>query len=238
MKRITSFIAIIAMYIGICMDANAHAVWIQSDTKAIKNKNHEVTIFYGEYASAEFDSTHKWYSDLKNMEVWLVSPTQRKTKLVLSDRNTHMSTSFTPDEDGTYYLTLVHGTKELGGTTKYEFSSMLSITCGVVKKELTSAPTLPLSIRALSNHLLLNKEIELEVKKGNEVFANAEVVIMSPQGWTKTIKTNAEGKVLFVPEWKGRYVIESTNNSKENGEWYGKAYNRTWQGSTTSIVIN
>jgi hypothetical protein len=237
MKKLTALLIALATYFG-HEDASAHAIWIQSDPKASKNKAHEVKVFYGEYPSGETDSTAKWYSDLKDLEVWVTSPSQRRTKLELKDLSTHLATSFIPDEDGLYYISTVHATKDLGGTTKYEFSSLVPILSG--KAGMSPGPVPAASIAVVSEPKLYRDDevIELQVRKGTEAFSQAEVLIMSPEGWIKTLKTDAHGKVSFHPQSKGRYVIEASEFKKEAGQWNDKAFTHSWKGTTTSFIVN
>jgi hypothetical protein len=237
MKKLAVLLIALATYFG-NENASAHAIWIQSDPKASKNKTHEVNIFYGEYPSGETDSTAKWYSDLKDLEVWVVSPSQRKTKLVLKDLSTHLSTSFVPDEDGLYYVSTVHAAKELGGTTKYEFSSLAPILSGKPTTSMSPAPSVPLAVVSEPKPYRDNALIALQVRKGNEAFTQAEVLIMSPDGWVKTLKTDNQGNVSFSPQGKGRYVIEATDFRKEAGQWNDKAFTHSWKGTTTSFIVN
>ena len=237
MKKALMILGFIMFSFAIVQDAGAHAIWIESNTKAVKNKPHQVKVFYGEYPEGNPDSTQKWFSDLKNLEVWVISPSQRKTKLALVDAATHMASSFVPDEDGIYYITTSHPTKELGGTTKYEFSSVVPVSSGNVKME-AAAPDQLLAVIVQPKTYKSNELIALQVRKGAEVLAGKEVVIMSPEGWVKTLKTNDKGQVAFTPIIKGSYVIETSDYKKEEGEWNQKKYTGTWNGSTTRILVN
>lgn len=237
MKKLFLLIALIAAYLGTTQTANAHAIWIEAGSKATKNKAHEVNIFYGEYPSGLSDSTAKWYSDLKSLEVWVLSPSKKKTKLELKDLSTHLTSSFIPDEDGLYYVSTVHTTKDLGGTTKYEFSSLVPVLSGKAASS-PSTPEQALSVMANPGTYKTNDLIELQVWKGGEAYVGGEVMIMSPEGWVKTVKTNDKGQVSFTPKLKGNYVIETSDYKKESGEWNAKQYTHTWKGSTTRILVN
>lgn len=239
MKKITLILALAAIYLGISQSADAHAIWIESGSKATKNKAHDVKIFYGEYPAGEIEPTEKWYSDLKSLEVWVISPSKKKTKLTLSDAVSHLSSSFVPDEDGIYYITTVHSTRDLGGTTKYEFSSVAPVLSG--KAAAAAAPAAleqPLSIVVQPAAYKTNGLVELQVWKDGEAFADGEVLIMSPEGWVKTVKADDRGQVSFIPKLKGNYVIETSHYRKEAGEWNSKPYTHTWKGSTTRILVN
>jgi uncharacterized GH25 family protein len=237
MKKLIVLLIIMATYFVGTQQASAHAVWIESNSKATKNKVHEVNVFYGEYPSGQSDSTAKWYSDLKNLEVWVISPSQKKTKLEMKDLSTHLTSSFIPEEDGIYYVSTVHTTKDLGGTTKYEFSSVVPVLSG----KATAAPSSleqALSVLVQPDVYKTNKTIELQAWKDGQAYADAEVLIMSPEGWVKTVRADNNGKVSFTPKLKGSYVIETSANKKEAGEWNAKQYTRTWKGSTTRILVN
>jgi len=238
MKKLIVLLIILVAYVGTSLEANAHAIWIQSNPNATKNKAHEVNVYYGEYPEGQTDSVEKWFSDLKDLEVWVTSPSQKKTKLVLKDAKTHLVSSFIPDEDGVYYVSTAHTTKELGGTTKYEFSSAVPVVSGNASSAPVSAPSSPLVIVSEPKSYRTNQVIELQVRKDGEALAKGEVAVMSPQGWVKTLHTDDQGKISFTPHLKGRYVIEASDYKKEAGQWNDKAYTHTWKGSTTSFVVN
>lgn len=237
MKKLTVLLIALATYFG-NETASAHAIWIQSDPKASKNKTHEVQVYYGEYPSGQTDSTAKWYSDLKDLEVWVISPSRRKTKLELKDLSTHLSASFVPDEEGVYYISTLHTAKDLGSTTKYAFSSLVPILSGKTEAFSMPAPPIPLAVVAEPKSYRSNQLIELQVRKGSAAFAQGEVLIMSPEGWVKTLKTDDQGKVSFKPQVKGRYVIEASDYKEEAGQWNDKAFTHSWTGTTTSFTVN
>ncbi len=237
MKKLITLIVIIAGYFGNILQANAHAIWIETNQKASKNKAHEVNIFYGEYPEGKADSVDKWYSDLKKLEVWVISPSQKKIKLILKDVSTHLTSSFMPEEDGIYQISTVHSTKDLGGTTKYEFSSLVNVAVGSSSVG-SSSPTLSLSIISEAKPYHINQPIELHFKKDGEALVKSEVLIMSPGGWVKTLEPNTAGKISFIPLIKGRYVIEVSSSIQETGKWNDKDYTNSWKGSTTSFVVN
>lgn len=236
MKKFITLLVLCISLISIAETATAHAIWIESNSKAVKNQGHEVKIFYGEYPSGELEPTAKWFSDLKDLEVWVLSPSQKRTKLVLTDATDHLKGSFVPQEDGVYYISTAHSTRELGGKTKYEFSSVLPVTLG----KATTAASLPkqaLAVISQPGVYTADQQIELQVLRGGEVFQGVEVMIMSPEGWVKTIKTNEKGLVTFTPLQKGNYVIEASDYKEEAGEWNSKAYTHSWKGSTTHLVV-
>ncbi|MBT2559427.1 DUF4198 domain-containing protein [Hymenobacter sp. ISL-91] len=242
MKTLFAFLLLAATYLlpGLSA-ASAHAVWIESITKATKNKAHGVKIYYGDYPEGVIEPTQKWYSDLKTLEVWVVSPSGKKTQLPLTDAATHLTASFTPTEDGLYHLTTVHVTKELGGTTKYEFSSVAPVLAGSATTTTTTAaaaPQVPLSIVTAPKSHRVNTPVEVQVRKDGQPFQDGKVELMSPEGWVKTMKTDANGKLVFTPQLKGSYVLEASDYQAQTGEWNQQNHTHFWQGATTHIVVN
>lgn len=237
MKPILLLFAFLTVYLANSSAASAHAIWIESSAKAAKNQPHAVKIFYGEYPEGEIEPTAKWYSDLQSLEAWVVSPSQKKTRLTLTNAATHLTGSFTPTEDGVYYVTTVHTTKDLGGTTKYEFSSVAPVLAGRTAAAVT-APGAPLAIVAAPKEHKLNAPVEVQVWKDGQPFKEGKVELMSPEGWVKTVKSDANGKVVFTPKMKGSYVLEASDYRPETGEWHQQSYTHAWQGATTRIVVN
>ncbi|MGJ1362552.1 DUF4198 domain-containing protein [Sphingobacterium spiritivorum] len=232
MKIITQLFLILIL-LGGKQVAMAHAVWIESKASASKNQPHDVKIFYGEYASGEKESTDKWYSDLKNLEVWLTTPDNQRVKLDVKDEQEHLSTSFVPEKDGVYYISTVHATKDLGGTTKYNFSSLVPVRVGKLAISATSPKDLPFSVEKITTSGKKKSEIEVLVSSNGKAVKDAEVIVMSETGWTKTLKTNENGVVSFSPQWKGNYVVEASQMNEETGRWNDKDYTRNWHGTTT-----
>ncbi|TGE21018.1 DUF4198 domain-containing protein [Hymenobacter metallicola] len=236
MKTILLFLAVVAVGLAGPHTADAHAIWLETSAQAAKNKAHEVKIFYGEYPEGELEPTAKWYSDLKTLDVWVSGPGQQRTKLTLTDATTHLVGSFTPSQDGVYYLTTTHTTKDLGGTTKYAFSSVAPVLVG--KAAVVAAPAAALFVLVQPKAYKANDPVEVQVWKDGKAFQEGKVELMSPEGWVKTMKTDVNGKVTFTPRLKGSYVLEASDYQPEAGEWNQQKYTHSWHGSTTRILIN
>lgn len=237
MRTVFLFLAVVAACLAGASAAEAHAIWIESNAQAARNKPHEVKIFYGEYPEGALEPTAKWYSDLKTLEVWVSGPAQQKTKLTLTDAGTHLVGSFTPDKDGVYYISTVHAARELGGTTKYEFSSVAPVLVGNGAAA-APAPAVPLAVVAPAKGYKAHEPVQVQVWKDGQPFKQGKVELMSPEGWVKTVKTDAEGKLTFTPRLKGSYVLEASDYQKQDGQWHDKPYTHAWQGATTRILIN
>lgn len=213
---------------------SAHALWIESSPIAAKNKAHQVKIFYGEYATNEIESIDKWYSDVKDFKIILTGPSNKQIELSKSISGDHFESTFTPTEDGMYTLSVVHVAKDLGGTTKYEFSSTALVSVGDTNAALLN---LPFCIQVQPKVHENGQMIEAVVLQDGKPVPDADLLVMSQEGWSKTFKADANGKVSFPAIWKGIYVLEAAVNKAESGQWHNKSYSKVWQGTTSSIIV-
>lgn len=236
MKWIAQYIVLSVVALLTTQFVSAHAVWIETEGKAAKNRVQVVKVFYGEFPEGLPDSTSKWYSDVKTLEVYVTSPGGKRTKLVLEDAFTCLNASFTPEEEGLYYISTEHTAHDLGGTTKYTFIAVKAVLVGAPQAA-DRLPDVSLAILTDPAGYSIKKEIELSVLKNGQPYAGGEVQIMTAAGWVKTIKANQEGKIRFTPVLKGAYVIETSTYTKQEGEWNQKAFTHAWSGATTHLIV-
>jgi len=217
----------------------AHALWIETKTAGNIGKSHEVKIYYGEYATNEREETAKWYSDVKTFSLWLTAPGQEKVKLNTQEGDNFYGATFTPEKDGVYTLTVVHEAKELGGTTKYEFSSIASVAVGKAAEINLSPIANSLKISAKeAKEFKNNTEVNVKAELNGKPLVNKPVSVFSPEGWTKEYTTDGNGNITFKPLWPGRYVLEVSNFEKTTGDHHGKTYSAIWQGATSSFEVS
>ncbi len=216
----------------------AHALWVETKATGKIGTKQEVKIFYGEYVSNERDSVSKWYSDVKDFSLWLTNPTKEKIKLNTTAGTNFYSANFTPESDGVYVLTVVHEAKELGGTTKYEFSSLATVSVGELTVLDVTSIANPLYVTAVdAKFFKANSSLKIKAVLNGKVLADKNVTVFSPEGWSKEYKTDKSGTFEFSPLWAGRYVIEVSTFQKVTGEHHGKNYTATWQGATSSFEV-
>ena len=65
-------------------------------------------------------------------------------------------------------------------------------------------------------------EFQLFLKE--KALAAVKVVIVAPNGWTREVKSDAEGRIEVAMPWRGVYVLEATHVVPESGEYKGVAY--------------
>jgi uncharacterized GH25 family protein len=237
MKNLKKLFLLLCMTIGV-QHTFAHALWIETETIGKKGKPHEVKIYYGEYATKELEEIDKWYSDVKDFSLWLITPGKEKVKLETQAGKNYFSANFVPNQDGNYILYIVHEAKELGGTTKYEFSS--TATVNINKKDKIDINIVPNNLKTVtieSEIYKLNTPVKIKAVHNGQVFANILIQIFSAEGWSKQFTTDENGLLTFHPIWPGRYVVEISNYETKEGEHYNIKYDAIWQGSTTSFQV-
>lgn len=237
MKKI-SFAIITALLTLISSGVFAHALWIETAATGKVGQKQIVKVYYGEYADLGRDSVSTWYSDVKEFNLWLVGPDNKKTELKVTPGLNYFEGSFTPEQNGSYTVMVSHEAKDLGGTTKYHFLSSAGVSVG------KAAPVVVQNSNALKLHV--NDLSSLKVK--NTIKMNAfhkdlaagkkAVTVFSPTGWSKEFHTDENGAFEFTPLWPGRYVVEITHVDKTPGKHYEKDYAATWKGATYSIQVN
>lgn len=216
----------------------AHALWIETPSSGKLKQKQIVKIYYGEYADQERDSITKWYSDVRDLTLWLIGPDQQKTQLTLTPGIDYLESSFIPVLDGAYLLEVSHEAKELGGTTKYHFLASAGTTVG------KALPIQVKSTNALKLHrddlrlAKVNQPVKLQAVLHDTAVKIKTVSVFSPVGWSKEIKTDEQGNASFTPLWPGTYVIEISNMDKTPGTHHGKEYTGTWKGATYSIQVS
>ena len=217
----------------------AHALWIETNGTGKIGQAQQVKLFYGEYAQNERDSVVKWYSDVKELTLWLVGPDSQKVKLTTTLSHNVATASFTPQKDGLYTLMVSHAAKDLAGTTAYNFLASATVQVGKTG--------LSVDEKALSNELKVfpvgngsysvNTTVKLKAKNTDGIFKAKTISVFSPSGWSREVTTNAAGIAEFTPIWPGRYVIEVSDFKKTKGEQLGKAYEAIWKGATYSFEV-
>lgn len=233
-KHIYILILVALFNIG---NAAAHALWIETNTTGSIGKKQLISIYYGEYAENERDSVSHWFSDVKNVQLWLVSPNNKRIQLATTAEPIQLTAEFTPTENGTYTLLIDHPVKEVPRTTLYQFVSSATVTVGNIGT--------PNNILQNTNSLSLNSSGAYKINKAATVtalFKNTPstvitFTVVSPTGWSKSFKADANGNLVFTPIWPGIYYIEAFYTEKTTGEQNGKTYESIWRGATYMINV-
>lgn len=213
----------------------AHAIWLESSATGTQGKAQEVRVYYGEYATAELEKTADWYSDLRSLEVFVLAPDQSQVRLTLEDKGDYFVSTFAPSQAGVYLIYTSHPTKDLGGKTRYEFTSQIPVQVG--KSVTVGSGKLAYQLLTSPKSFKKGEKVAVSLLKDGKPLSDQDILIMSASGWSKTYKTDSQGVALVDALWSGNYVAEFGHSEEASGNWHGQEYNATWQGITTSFVV-
>jgi uncharacterized GH25 family protein len=209
----------------------SHALWIVTSPKGEKGKKHEIKIHYGEYAEGHIEALDDWYSDTREFELWLMSPSGEKQKLGTTPHSKYFDASFTPEQDGEYFLYISHAAKDLGGKTIYQFNTSASVKVGHSNGKSLSE-SIPSDLKIIPQ----NKNSYLVLYK-NQVSPGTSVELAGPTGWSKVFTTDDLGMVTIETPWEGSYLLEAITSVKESGQHHGNPYEAIWRCATYRFDI-
>lgn len=217
----------------------AHALWIETKATGTKGKAQEISIYFGEFSENDITKADKWFSDLKDFSLVLVSPSKKETKLTSKALDNKYQAFFTPDEDGVYTIVMQHTVKDVYGTMKLDYNSSATVVVG--------NKTAGNSIASNTNKIAVFSENADAAKKDTKITGVAsyegaiaketKIKVIAPNGWEKELWTNEKGEFSFTPIWPGNYMVEFAYTEKAAGEHNGKKYDEIWKMATYLISV-
>lgn len=217
----------------------AHALWIETKTTGTKGKPQEISVYFGEFSDNDITKANKWFSDLKDFSLVVISPSKKEIKLKSTALENKYQAFFTPEEDGVYTVVMQHTVKDVYGTMKLDYNSSANI---VVGNKLAGNIA-----RANNNKIAVFVENAASLTKNTKVTAVAsynlalakeqKVKVIAPNGWEKELWTNENGEFSFTPIWSGNYMIEFSQTEKASGEHNGKKHDEIWKMATYKLSI-
>lgn len=226
MKRFTLFIVLLTLSIS---SAFAHALWIETSSVGRKGQAQEVKIFFGEYTTNDISGTRKWFSNLRDFTLVLTAPDGTKTTLKALADSLFFKTSFIPNQDGTYLLSVVHNVRDLYQNAKLQYYAFANVAVGdnaSLNKLFPSDASL--TIRP-SKLILKTNEAALHQLIYNKLpLAKERITIISPDQKKIEIETDNDGQFNFNPTQKGDYFLEAFAEDKTPGKFEGKDFEKIW----------
>src|SRR6188768_4117605 len=112
----------------------AHALWIETKTTGTKGKAQEISVYFGEFSDNDITKADKWFSDLKDFSLVVISPSKKEIKLTSKALDNKYQAFFTPDEEGVYTIAMHHKVKDVYGTMVLDYNSSATVTVGNAAK--------------------------------------------------------------------------------------------------------
>jgi uncharacterized GH25 family protein len=222
-------ISLLALFLAFSIsNVFAHALWIETASIGKKGQPQDVKVFFGEYESNETDTTAKWFSNLKDFKLVLTAPDGTTKILTTSPDVIFYKASFTPDQDGTYKISVVHEVAAVYEKAKIEYYAFADVAVGNLKINKAFPADATLTIRPDKHTLKVGETAVHEVIYNQKPFANQKLTLVGPDKKGQPAETDAQGKFTFKPATKGNYFLEAFTEDKTPGKLNGQDYEKTW----------
>ncbi|MBF4463615.1 DUF4198 domain-containing protein [Flavobacterium sp. LC2016-12] len=217
----------------------AHALWIETKATGTKGKAQEISVYFGEFSDNDITKADKWFSDLKDFSLVLISPSKKETKLSAKALDNKYQAFFTPDEEGVYTIVMHHKVKDVYGTMVLDYNSSANVTVGNAAKGNEAVANTNV-IGLFSKDVLTakqNTKINVNALYEGKIAKEQKMKVIAPNGWEKELWSNENGEVSFTPIWPGNYMVEFAYTEKASGEHNGKKYDEIWKMATYLISV-
>ncbi|MFW0737042.1 DUF4198 domain-containing protein [Flavobacterium sp. T12S277] len=217
----------------------AHALWIETKATGTKGKAQEISVFFGEFSDNDITASAKWFSDLKDFSLVVISPSKKETKLTAKALENKYQAFFTPEEDGVYTVVMHHTVKDVYGTMKLDYNSSATVTVGNAAKGNDAAANTNI-ISVFSKEVTAAKQktaININALYEGAAAKKQKIKVIAPNGWEKELWSDDKGEISFTPLWSGNYMVEFAYTEKTAGEHNGKKYNEIWKMATYLIAV-
>lgn len=217
----------------------AHALWIETKATGTKGKAQEISVYFGEFSDNDITKADKWFSDLKDFSLVVISPSKKETKLSAKALDNKYQAFFTPDEEGVYTIVMHHKVKDVYGTMVLDYNSSANVTVGNAAKGNEAVANTNV-IGLFSKDVLTakqNTKINVNALYEGKIAKEQKMKVIAPNGWEKELWSNENGEVSFTPIWPGNYMVEFAYTEKASGEHNGKKYDEIWKMATYLISV-
>lgn len=218
----------------------AHALWLETKPAGQKNQPHAVNVYFAEPADAYELTDSKAWNNVKNFDLYLITPKNEKIKLHVVKQKDRYTAAFTPGQDGRYFVVLENRKIGVIAHNPDKPYALFFYAASVVDVGHTSTPVLcnhlhntaPMRIIPTHNH---KDSASLWVQNLQDHKSN--LTIFGPSGKIAEFKDISSGELSFKTAGAGQYKIEAITIDKTPGTLQGKAYKNTYHISTTMMEI-
>lgn len=217
----------------------AHALWIETKATGTKGKAQEISVYFGEFSDNDITKADKWFSDLKDFSLVVISPSKKETKLTAKALDNKYQAFFTPEEDGVYTIVMHHTVGDVYGTMKLDYNSSATVVVGNKSAgNVAAANNNKISVFSENADIAKkNTVINVSALYEGAIAKSQKIKVIAPNGWEKELWTNDKGEISFTPIWSGNYMVEFAYTEKSAGEHNGKKYDEIWKMATYQIAV-
>lgn len=231
-----SFLALTLLF---SLNTFAHALWIETKATGTKGTAQTIDVFFGEFSDKDITKTAKWFSDIKDFSLVVITPSKKEIKLTSKALEDKYQANFTPDEEGVYTIAMHHTVKDVYGTMKLDYNSSATVVVGKASKG-NDATFNTNGISLFSENAAtakLNEAVKVNALYEGKIAKEQKMKVIAPNGWEKELWSNEKGEFSFTPIWSGNYMVEFAYTEKAPGEQNGKKYDEVWKMATYFIAV-
>ncbi|MEE4001208.1 DUF4198 domain-containing protein [Tenacibaculum sp. FZY0031] len=232
------------LFLTVISNSFAHYLWIETNPTGKLNNEHEIKIRFGEFSEGVIEKVGEDnYNNVKDFTIWLIAPDGSKTSLQTIAKNDYYSTSFVPQQKGTYTIAVDNKKIKVFDYTKYdytifkpEYHAKARVVVGNSISKLKSTNPKGIEIIDITpKHHKNTDEITLKVLYKNSALKYGEVTLFAEGKWFVKEKTDEKGLVTFKLPKKTMYTVETTYEEKTPGTFKGDDYKIIWHCATYFI---
>ena len=236
----------------------AHFIWIETPAETAPKKPQPVALYFGEYQEFLREEAGGRLDSVDGVKVWVLDPKGTRQALPLEKKTNHflggLNSSCLP---GRYHVTAENTEAEVQDLTKYnlgivkpQFYARSQFVCVEAtrlreqEKEIEQVSELDIIPLTKSINLVTGElaprpgsEVVVQVSFKKQPLPSTALLVHSPLGWDKEVRTDSQGVASFTPLWPGHYVLELVHVEKVPGEFKGKPYNAVRHRATTTIEV-
>ncbi len=199
----------------------AHTMWIESSYQGHVGQEQQVKIFFGEFSIDMITPTKKWFSDIADCKLMLLTPSGEKKALSKAQEENCYTASFTPEAEGWYLIYLEHRVKDLYEGMRITYQALSWVKVGSP----TGLPTVP---SPFSNGKLilppqtpfeLNTLTEARLVRDGTSVVSQRFTLTANNGWRKSLRSSKEsGMASTELIFPAKYLYEWSENTPIENE--------------------
>ncbi|ANI87997.1 hypothetical protein A9P82_00880 [Arachidicoccus ginsenosidimutans] len=233
MKTTAVFKNLLLLTVLVCLfqGASAHYLWIELPSAGLKqNVAADIKIYFGQLDEGRRETKGQRLDEVKHVQLYVVCPDGKKEQLSLTEEDSFYLARFTPQQTGRYAFCAADTLENVADWRKYNigivrlgFFSTAFAAVGKISSDISTGNYNDLCFVEKTKGWNNQQPVYQLFFKG-KVLKNTKVNISAENEWTRSIKTDANGKFSFVPLWTGHYVIDFIYTDKTLGTYQGKSF--------------
>lgn len=205
--------------------AHAHGLWIEVAGIGTVGQPQTMNVFFGD--PAERMPTERWFGNLREVQLTLVSPSGKETPLpALTLSANHGTATFTPDETGIYRIKANHLMNRVARERKSTYQSDAFIAIGTATPASYTAGAGRLQVVAPSGEQAVGKAVTFHFIKDGQPAKKTDIRIVASDGVVEKYTTDNHGNFTYTPKEAGTYLVQFAEMKDGAGTYNGQAYLR------------